>query len=318
MPPGRTTAMHPRNPHRAGYDFAALTAASPPLAPFVRTAPHGGPTIDFADPAAVKALNGALLVHHYGVHAWDLPPGYLCPPVPGRADYVHAVADLLATTNGGAIPQGAGVRVLDVGVGANLIFPLLGHHAYGWSFVGTEVDAAALRHADALLAANPRFASAVSLRRQRARDRVFADVVGADEHFALTLCNPPFHISPGAAAAATGRKLRQLGGGTPPRLRRNFGGTSSELWCAGGELGFIRRMIDESRSLATQVGWFTTLVSSREHLPPLERALDRAGATDVRVLPLEHGQKKSRILAWRFTRPDRAPRVLPRTTRATR
>ena len=53
------------------------------MAAFVRTAPHGGPTIDFADPAAVKALNGALLLHHHGVRSWDLPPGYLCPPVPG-------------------------------------------------------------------------------------------------------------------------------------------------------------------------------------------------------------------------------------------
>lgn len=292
--------MHPRNPHRDGYDFAALTAASPSLAPFVRTAPHGGPTIDFADPAAVKALNGALLLHHHGVRSWDLPPGYLCPPVPGRADYLHAVADLLATTNGGVIPQGARVRVLDVGVGANVIFPLLGHHAYGWSFVGTEVDPVALRQAAEILAANPRFASAVSLRRQPARECVFANVVAPDERFALTLCNPPFHASPGAAAAGTRRKLRQLGGGAAPRFQRNFGGTRSELWCAGGELGFIRRMIAESRGLAGRVGWFTTLVSSREHLPPLERALDISGAMDVRVLPLEQGQKKSRILAWRF------------------
>lgn len=296
--------MHPRNPHRAGYDFAALTAASPSLAAFVRTAPHGGPTIDFADPAAVKALNRALLLHHYGVRSWDLPPGYLCPPVPGRADYLHAVADLLATTNGGVIPPGAGVRILDVGVGANLIFPLLGHQAYGWSFVGTEVDPVALRHASEILADNPRFASAVSLRRQPARDRVFAGVVAPDERFALTLCNPPFHVSPEAAAAGTRRKLRQLAGGTAPSFRRNFGGTSSELWCAGGELGFVRRMIAESRNFAAQVGWFTTLVSSREHLPPLERALDRAGAKEVRVLPLEQGQKKSRILAWRFAPPD--------------
>ena len=294
--------MHPRNPHRAGYDFAALTAASPSLAPFVRTAPHGGPTIDFADPAAVKALNGALLLHHYGVRSWDLPPGYLCPPVPGRADYLHAVADLLAATNGGVIPRGADVRVLDVGVGANAIFPLLGHHAYGWSFTGTDVDPVALRHAAEILTANPRFASSVSLRRQPARDRIFAGVIGPDERFALTLCNPPFHSSPEAAAAGTRRKLRQLGGGAAPRLRRNFGGTNSELWCAGGELGFIRRMITESRFIAGRVGWFTTLVSSREHLPPLERALDRAGAGDVRVLPLEHGQKKTRVLAWRFAR----------------
>jgi 23S rRNA A1618 N6-methylase RlmF len=42
------------------------------------------------------------------------------------------------------------------------------------------------------------------------------------------------------------------------------------------------------------------LVSSREHLLPLKRALAITGAMDVRVLALEHGQKKSRTLAWRF------------------
>ena len=41
-------------------------------------------------------LNRAILMHHYGVKSWDIPAGYLCPPIPGRADYIHSVADLLA------------------------------------------------------------------------------------------------------------------------------------------------------------------------------------------------------------------------------
>ena len=102
--------FHPRNRHQGRYDVAALVEASPELGPFVLRTPGGALSIDFADPRAVKALNLALLTAHYGVRGWDIPEGYLCPPIPGRADYVHHLADLLARRRGGAIPRGAAVR----------------------------------------------------------------------------------------------------------------------------------------------------------------------------------------------------------------
>src|SRR5688572_21763289 len=116
--------MHPRNRHQARYDFAPLIRTSPELAVFVRPNPYGDESIDFADPAAVTALNRALLKHFYGISYWQIPPGYLCPPIPGRADYIHHVADLLATSHHGSIPHGASVAVLDIGVGANCIYPI--------------------------------------------------------------------------------------------------------------------------------------------------------------------------------------------------
>lgn len=93
--------LHPRNRHQNRYDFTALQQANPELTAFVRRSPAGEPTIDFADPLAVKALNRALLAHHYQVKNWDIPDGFLCPPVPGRADYIHHLADLLAQSNDG-------------------------------------------------------------------------------------------------------------------------------------------------------------------------------------------------------------------------
>ena len=93
--------MHPRNKHVGRYDFEALTKSVPDLAAFVTLNPLKEQTIDFSNPEAVKALNRALLKTFYGVNRWDIPPGYLCPPVPGRADYIHYTADLLSSTNGG-------------------------------------------------------------------------------------------------------------------------------------------------------------------------------------------------------------------------
>jgi 23S rRNA (adenine1618-N6)-methyltransferase len=291
--------LHPRNRHASGYDFARLVSACPELEPFVQRAKHGGPSIDFADPAAVKALNRALLAEAYGIRGWDIPPGYLCPPIPGRADYLHHLADLLASSNGSVIPRGKAIRVLDVGVGASAIYPLLGHREYGWSFVGTDLDGAALDAAARILAANPGLAEAIRLRWQPDRSSIFAGVVQAGERFDLTLCNPPFHGSLREAREAAQQKWRKLGRGGEGQAR-NFGGQGAELWCAGGEAGFIGRMITESAAISLRVRWFTTLVSSSALLPALQRALRQAGASDVRIIPMAQGQKQSRFLAWTF------------------
>jgi 23S rRNA (adenine1618-N6)-methyltransferase len=305
--------LHPRNRHTGRYDLARLVAASPALARFVVAAPDGDATVDFADPAAVRALNQALLAADYGIAHWDLPPGYLCPPVPGRADYLHALADLLAESSGGAVPRGAGVRALDVGVGANAIYPLLGHREYGWRFVGTDIDAAALRVADAIVRANA-LAAAIELRHQPRRHAVFAGVVDADERFDVSLCNPPFHASARAAAEGTGRKWRNLGrDAATPTPALNFGGQSNELWCPGGEVGFVTRMIDDSARIATRVQWFTSLVSKAESLPPLRRRLQAAGAREVREVGMGQGNKRSRFLAWSFL--DAAQRAAWSTSR---
>src|SRR4051812_16529097 len=112
--PRATSELHPRNRYRTGYDFAMLVRSSPALAQFIRSNPAGTPTIDFADPTAVTALNRALLRHDYDITHWDLPRDYLCPAIPGRADYVHYLADLLAES--GAISTGRAVTVLDIGV----------------------------------------------------------------------------------------------------------------------------------------------------------------------------------------------------------
>jgi 23S rRNA (adenine1618-N6)-methyltransferase len=272
--------------------------ASPELEPFLRRAKHGGPSIDFADPEAVKTLNGALLAEAYGIRGWDLPPGYLCPPIPGRADYVHHLADLLATDAEGAIPRGPGVRVLDVGVGANAIYALIGQREYGWSFVGSEIDKTALASAARILAANPGLGEAIVLRRQTDANAIFRGVVQPGERFDLTLCNPPFHGSRREVREASEQKWRKLGRGGGPL--RNFGGQGAELWCEGGESGFIRRMITESADSRAQVCWFTVLVSRSASLPTVHRALRQAQALDIRTVPMAQGQKQSRFVAWSF------------------
>ena len=306
-PPQAKGQLHPRNRHQGRYDFPALIKACPALAEFVILNPYGKQSIDFANPAAVRVFNRALLAQLYGIQHWDIPPGYLCPPVPGRADYLHGLADLLATDNDGAIPRGAAVRVLDIGTGANCIYPLLGQADYGWQFLGADIDPQALASAQAIIRANG-LQSRIELRQQVSPEQIFDGLLQPDERFTLTLCNPPFHSSAAEAASGSQRKWKNLGKLDPSRKlpALNFGGQSNELWCPGGEATFVQRMVRESRAVAGQVLWFSCLISKAGNLPLVQAALRSVGAVEQHIGEMSQGQKQSRFIAWTFH--DRASR----------
>ena len=186
------------------YDFPRLIKAVPALRDFVKKNPRGESTINFNDPEAVKALNKALLVDAYGLTAWDLPPGALCPGVPGRTDYIHAIGELLAGDED--VPTGPAVRILDIGTGAGAIYPIIGASEYGWTFVATETDKSSQRWARQIVRLNRSIATRIEIRLQPDPMRCFANVTNAGEMFAASMCNPPFHGS--AAEAAAGRRSR--------------------------------------------------------------------------------------------------------------
>tara|TARA_R110002096_G_scaffold326134_1_gene520020 strand:- start:3329 stop:4309 length:981 start_codon:yes stop_codon:yes gene_type:complete len=298
------TELHPRNKHRARYDFEQLSKANPELSDFVSINKYGDESIDFFNPEAVKALNKALLGFYYDVSEWDIPAGYLCPPIPGRADYIHHIADLLGgiysqpPTN--TVPHGASIKCLDVGVGSNCVYPIVGAKEYGWSFIGSDTDPKAMRNAKKILKANPFLAEHISLRSQANPSQFFKGIVKENEFFHLTLCNPPFHASKKEADEASLRKLSNLKGEKISTAVRNFGGKSTELWCKGGEVQFVRDMIFESKEFAQSCLWFTTLISKHENLDAAYSALDEVGAVSDKTMPMGQGHKVSRILAWTF------------------
>lgn len=297
--------MHPRNAHRMGYDFKALIKAMPKLRAFVTVNKYENETINFSDPEAVKLLNRALLKHHYRVEYWDIPEGYLCPPIPGRADYIHYAADLLATANDGVVRKGKKVRVLDIGVGANCVYPIIGHQEYGWSFIGVDIDEEALTSAQKIIDQSKELKAAIELRLQKHKADIFTFAIKPGELFDLTLCNPPFHASIREAAEGSKRKWNNLGlktGREEPVL--NFGGQNMELWYPGGESAFLKQMATQSTRVAKQCLWFTTLVSKKENLRILYNALQKAGAVEVQTINMSQGQKASRIMAWTFFTPE--------------
>ena len=292
--------LHPRNQHRLGYDFDSLIQILPELKNFVGINEHQIQTLDFSNPDAVKALNKALLLAYYDIQFWEIPSTFLCPPIPGRVDYIHYLADLLAQSNNGIIPRGETVQGLDIGVGANCIYPILGNKVYGWSFVGTDIDEKAIQNCKKIIEKNPKLIDAISLQLQTEPRFIFKNIMEPEDKFAFTICNPPFHNSKEEATKVALRKVNNLNTNKTTTPTLNFGGQNAELWCPGGELGFITQMIYESAKYPMHCLWYTTLVSKQTHLNSLYKTLNKVNAANITTIDMAQGQKTSRILAWTF------------------
>lgn len=290
--------LHPRSRHRSRYDFDVLTTTHAELSEYVRPNKYGDLSIDFADPKAVKALNTALLKNYYNIDQWDVPEGYLCPPIPGRADHLHYAADLLAEDNGGTVPKGTGIKCFDVGVGANCIYPIIGTHEYGWTFTGSDIDRDALTSAQFTIDNNDRLQGMVGLRHQEDKSKILMGVVQPEDRYDLLICNPPFHSSAEEAAAVSIRKLNNLNEQKVFSAKLNFGGKSNELWCEGGEKWFITTMIKESKAMPNAIRWYTSLVSREASLAKVQAVLKELKPKRTKVIEMGQGNKKSRMVAW--------------------
>lgn len=285
--------MHSENIHSLPYNFNKLCNANKELTKYAIPSPNGLLTIDFSDAKSVKELNKAILIYHYNLKDWDIPEGYLCPPIPGRADYIHHIADLIRDEN-----INTPIKGLDIGVGANCIYPILGSQIYNWKMVGSDINPTAISNARNNIQLTPNLNKNIEIRYQTDNAFIFENIIKENEYYHFTMCNPPFHPSEKEATKGTLRKLKNL---KIKSSNLNFGGQANELWCNGGEALFIKRMIKQSVSYKNQVSWFTSLVSKGENLKKLYKQLDKLKVT-YKTVDMPIGNKTTRFIAWKFTK----------------
>jgi 23S rRNA (adenine1618-N6)-methyltransferase len=303
--PQEQKRLHLRNKNLERYDLDALIKASPALKTQVKPNKYGQDSIDFADARAVKSLNAAILNFYYGITFWDFPDAHLCPPIPGRADYIHYMADLLAENNFGSIPKGEQLTCLDIGVGASCIYPIIGVIEYDWNFIGSDIDPTAIESAKSIVEANESLNGKIGFRLQQNKNDFFYGVLDREEKVDLTICNPPFHASIEDAKKGSQRKVKNLTGKKQKHPALNFSGVHNELVYDGGEARFIENMIRESRKFAKNCLWFSTLVSKQSNLKGVYKTLEKNEVVQVKTIPMGTGNKSTRIVAWTFqTKPE--------------
>lgn len=286
----KATAVHPKNPFQNNYNFNQLVNAVPELEAFIVPGKFARKSIDFSNPKAVYLLNKALLKWRFNVN-WSLKEGHLCPAVPGRFDYLLHANELVP-----AVDERR-VRMLDIGTGASLIYPLLATAAFNWECVGSEVDKEAISYAKGLIRMNANMMG-TRIRRQEFKSQILNGVMEKKEFFDIVVCNPPFYKTKSEAIAANTRKNKNLHG--KEEANHNFGGSANELWYKGGEEAFLKKLALESADYGQQVGWFTCLVSKNDHVRTFKRFIRKGNPTEIKVVEMGQGNKVSRFVAWTF------------------
>ncbi|KAL7629784.1 hypothetical protein AAE478_001307 [Parahypoxylon ruwenzoriense] len=275
-------------------DFGLLGQRDPEFKAMLRHGVH----LDFADPAAVMQLTKTLLRLDFGLHV-DLPSDRLCPPVPNRHNYILWLKDLLDSSvplhHPGAREHEATRQVtgLDIGTGASLIYPLLGCvQRPSWSFIATDVDAKSLGYAHRNLDRNNLQSRIRIVGRTAADCLIPLDDLGLGT-IDFVMVNPPFYTSKAELADLASRKSR------PPNSACT--GAPVEMVCAGGEVGFVRRIIDESLVLRQRVQWYTSMLGKLSSLEVLLGALKDHGVTNYAVATFVQGNKTRRwAVGWSF------------------
>jgi 23S rRNA (adenine1618-N6)-methyltransferase len=279
--------LHPKNKFIKGYNFDELIKINPKLETYVAKNQFDVITIDFSIPEAVKELNKALLFSYDKISVWDFSDKNLCPPIPGRLDYIHYLADLIATDST--------IKILDIGTGATCIYPILGVAEYDWNFVASDIDLDSLDTAQDIIEDN-NLGSKIELRQQIDENNILKGILKDEDSFSAVMCNPPFFKSGEEAQGANKRKNRNLGNNPV----RNFSGNNNELWYVGGEKAFLHNYLYESSLFKEKSKWFTSLVSKKENIVSLQKSSSKLGAIEFKVIPMHQGNKVTRIVCWRF------------------
>ena len=206
------------------------------------------------------------------------------------------------------------MSVLDIGTGANCIYPLLGSTRYDWNFVGSDIDPISVKTAQLLVEANRKLKGKIKVRLQSDQASIFKGIIKPQDTFALSMCNPPFHESMEKAAEGSLRKAHNLSKSSSANSASfkaaslqsdgkpilNFAGTENELCYEGGEIAFLTQMANESLEFSDQVCWFTSLVSKQENVPLLEQQLKNLSAKQIKVVHMSQGHKMTRLLHGHF------------------
>ena len=81
---------------------------------------------------------------------------------------------------------------MDIGTGANLIYPILASRHFNWQCTASEVDLDSLKNAQEIIANNSNLKD-IELRHQKFKNSILEHIIQPTDVFDVVVCNPPFY-----------------------------------------------------------------------------------------------------------------------------
>ncbi|KAG5361485.1 putative methyltransferase-like protein C27D7.08c [Yarrowia sp. C11] len=215
----------------------------------------------------------------HGLHV-VLDPERLCPRVPIRLAYIEWIRHLLSE-------ELEAVVGLDVGTGTSCIYPLLASKLYGWKMIGSDIDPEAVEKAQENVERNPDVIELITVKLVSSQSDFFA----FSDDICFTMCNPPFYASVEEMQTSVSKKKSRPAG--------ELKAVQNELITEDGELGFLLRMISDSKRHKNIV-WFTSMMGKKETMEKVCEELKKEKIYHS-VVSRRPGKTKRWFVAWTFT-----------------
>jgi len=284
--------MHPRNRYKKEKpSFLKLALKYPDFRAQVTQDEDGKVLLDFKNADALRALTTCLLKEDFGLTV-ELPPDRLVPTLPLRLNYIHWLEDIV-----GRERDKWGI---DIGTGASCIYPLLAVKMNGWKFLATEADPENCMHARKNVEKNgmAKEITVFQVEKEVALLTPLNDpsLPGAlPKKYDFCMCNPPFfadHME--AQAVGTSRSMDR------PEAMSVSTASPEECIAHGGEVGFVRQMIQESLLLKERVTVYSSMLGKKTSLAALKEELRANGVSKYSSTELCQGRTMRWALAWSF------------------
>ncbi|OLL25322.1 putative methyltransferase-like protein [Neolecta irregularis DAH-3] len=258
-------------------------------------------TIDFNNPKALVELTRCLMKRDFGVDL-EIPQDRLCPPVPGRLDYILWIQDLVDSTDPSTddfdYDLERDVSGLDIGAGSTCIYPILACKTRPkWKVYGTDIDEKSYNYAVANVERN-HLESQIKLLFTLKETSLFPLLEFKIDRLDFTMCNPPFYESVEEMLQSAREK-------SYPAFS-SCTGSESEMITPGGEAAFVARMIEESKAVRDKIQWFTSILGKLSSLTIIVEKLKEENISNYALGTVMQGNRTKRwVVAWSFS--DRRP-----------
>ena len=271
-------------------DFEELSNQFEEFKQYVYKTKSGSYSINWNNAKAVLTLNKCLLKKDFNIDYYDIPSNFLIPTIPSRINYLLFLKKLLMIFN---LENKEQITVIDIGTGANIIYPLLGYSKYHWHFIASDTNIEAIDNAKMIIK-NNHLENDIDIKYQNDSMKIFEGIIDVNEYnesdIIFSMCNPPFYDSETEVKFENVNKDNEF----------NF----NEVYYKGGEFQFIMNIIQESEIFKNKIFIFTSLMGKKTTFKKIKKILtqDTDKFPFVKYEKLVQGNNVRWVIAWSYFR----------------
>ena len=191
-------------------------------------------------------MDKSILNYYFNIKYYDIPKGFLIPPIPSRINYINLINSIITKLIKDIDIKN--IIGIDIGTGANIIYPILGYSIYKWKFICTEINKEAYNNAKLILQKN-NLENNINIIKQNNKDNIFISILNRENKYLFSMCNPPYYNYENEIKLEDKKRDNEY----------NF----DEIYYKNGEYGFFQRYFEESICYKNNVFLYTILIGKK-------------------------------------------------------